>query len=79
MHRLIWIQTVIGLDSNQSGNGRYNLISVLFNKISLCTSEGVQLSERRASLGIMGEHARDIFKPLGPSQHSQIEGFKGDP
>ena len=28
MHRLIWIQTTVRLDPNQSENGKYNLISV---------------------------------------------------
>ena len=32
--RLIWIQTEVRLDPNQSGNGKYNLISGWFNKIS---------------------------------------------
>ena len=32
--RLIWIQTDVHLDPNQSVNGNYNLISGLFKKIS---------------------------------------------
>ena len=32
--RLIWIQTDVRLDLNQSENGKYNLISSSFNKIS---------------------------------------------
>ena len=32
--RLIWIQTDFRLDPNQSENGKYNLISGWFNKIS---------------------------------------------
>ena len=32
--RLIWIQTEDRLDPNQSENGKYNLISGWFNKIS---------------------------------------------
>ena len=31
--RLIWIQTGVCLDANQSENGNYNLISVRINKI----------------------------------------------
>ena len=31
--RLIWIQTDVRLDPNQSENGKYNLISGWFNKI----------------------------------------------
>ena len=34
--RLIWIQTDVRLDPNQSEDGNYNLISGWFNKISLC-------------------------------------------
>ena len=30
---LIWFQTEVRLDPNQSENGKYNLISVWFNKI----------------------------------------------
>ena len=40
--RLIWIQTDVLLDPNQSENGKYNLISVWFYKISkrfLCVQE----------------------------------------
>ena len=37
----------------------------------------VQLSERLATLGIMGFQLRASLKPLGPSQHYRIEGFKG--
>ena len=33
---LIWNQTDVRLVPNQSENGKYNLISVWFNKISLC-------------------------------------------
>ena len=34
MHRLIWNQMEVRLVLNQSENGKYNLISVLFIKIS---------------------------------------------
>ena len=34
--RLIWNQTNVRLVSNQSENRKYNLISIWFNKISLC-------------------------------------------
>ena len=39
--RLIWHQTDFRLVPNQTGNSKYNLISVWFNKISLCV--GIQL------------------------------------
>jgi len=39
----------------------------------------VRLSERLASLGIMGAQLSAHLKPLGPSQHYGIEGFKGGP
>ena len=34
--QLIWIQTDVRLDPNQSENGKYNLISDWFDNISLC-------------------------------------------
>jgi len=39
----------------------------------------VELSERPASLGIMGGNFRAPLKPTGPSQHYHIKGFKGAP
>ena len=36
-----------------------------------------QLSDRRASLGIMWDQLRAHLKDVGPSQHRCIEGFTG--
>ena len=51
MHRLIWNQMEVRLVLNQSENGKYNLISVWFNKISkkfLCASrEKIHIRCRR--------------------------------
>ena len=38
----------------------------------------LQLSERLASLGIMGAQSKGPLKLLVPSQHYRMEGFKGD-
>ena len=65
MHRLICLQTDVRLDPNQSGNGKYNMISGIFNKIwkwFLCVYHTrkttpirrTAVRETLASIGIMG-------------------------
>jgi len=70
--RLISNQTDIRLVPNQSENGKYNLISGWFNKISkiflrVCHRLGVQTGKTRIhcleSLGIMGAQSRAPLKP----------------
>jgi len=70
VHRLIWNQMDVRFVPNQSENGKYNLISVLFNKFSLCVVS-------------FGNHAYPIkytlLITLKPSQHYRVEGFKAGP
>ena len=61
-HYSIDNQTVVCLALNQSGNGKFNLISVWFNKISkrfLCVYEQLM------PLGIMASQLRARLKSLG--------------
>ena len=53
--RLIWIQTDFHLDPNQSENGKYNLISGRFNKISKKNSLCVASAVRETSVSRQNE------------------------
>ena len=60
MYRLIWNQTNVRLNPNQSEKGKYNLISVSFNKISkrfLCVKLGIDSLQETWRVPILQENA----------------------
>ena len=60
--RLIWIQTDVRLDPNLSENGKYNLISVWFDKISVCVHQTAKTAAIRET-GVSRHHGSIIECP----------------
>ena len=67
---LIWIQTEVRLDPNQSENGKYNLISRRFNKIQKIT---LCVCYKCSIVHWVTQYMRMVEKPL---QHSRWMSFQ---